>query len=166
MEPAFDLGQTTMQHSMATLVAELAAGGRPDLQPGPFFESNNLFQPSLQDETSAHDAALLADWQSLQPLDPTDLFSSDLSLYDLTYDINPSANQAADSFSWLFDQFSPGTGLAHEEETAHTSTGWGWTQAAPSAPAPSTPKVGIELHPEAFRGDNLTRDTDRTMRHL
>lgn len=137
--------------SMATLVAELA----DNHQPGPFYpmdldqDSNNQIfgsTPNLASTSaSAADAALLANWHSAEPSEPleplqgyepleapqpTDFFSN---LYDLTYDINPNANQAADSYSWLFN-FSPSAGIPDV----------GGYQVSPAAPAPSTPKVSLQ----------------------
>ncbi|KAL8290149.1 hypothetical protein RQP46_003088 [Phenoliferia psychrophenolica] len=124
-------------------------------------DSNNQIFGSTSNaastSASAADAALLTNWHSAEPREPleplqgyepleahqpTDFFSN---LYDLTYDINPNANQAADSYSWLFN-FSPSAGVPDV----------GGYQVSPAAPSPSTPKDhAASLSTHVY--DNLTR---------
>lgn len=141
-----------LDRSMAGILASMGPGRPPYQQPAlatdyqsiPPPNHHPLNQSSAIAGPSSPTAAqpLLPDWNALPSLSHPELFSNDLSLYDLTYDINPTANQAAESYEWLFSAFSPSTGLVHEDALAGggRKDDWPWMQAPFSAPVPSTPK--------------------------
>ncbi|KAM0746361.1 hypothetical protein T439DRAFT_137214 [Meredithblackwellia eburnea MCA 4105] len=145
-------------------IMTLMAQGRTHFPPS--FEQTDLpssvpdiepLAPVASFNTSGDHQSIMQDWDNLPALDNhVDLFSNDFSLYDATYDLNPLQNQDLMGYGWLFSQFSPSTGLIHEEEGAKKDD-WAWMQAPRPAPLqPSTPKDhAASLTPTVY--DNLGR---------